>query len=345
MLCNLNAKVMNISQRAIYSVIFLLLMGITTLQAQSRQTPEEYIARYKHIAIDHMERYGIPASITMAQGILESDSGNSRLAKSSNNHFGIKCKKDWTGDRVYHDDDAKGECFRAYDSVEESYQDHADFLDQSPRYDSLFAYSATDYRSWARGLKAAGYATAPDYAQRLTKIIEDNQLYLLDRDGGADLYAEHLKAEQGLTAEFADNSSVNTPTAIEGGLTPNNYRVAEKMYNGYSVYSNNRTHYVIARNGDTFKQIATTFGLTERTLRKYNEIDKNSTAEPIQGEPIYIERKQARWMGNARRHTVRHDETLLSLSQEYGIRLKKLATMNKLKPQDELHAGQEIRLK
>lgn len=292
-----------------------------------------------------MERYGIPASITMAQGILESDSGNSRLAKSSNNHFGIKCKKDWTGDRVYHDDDAKGECFRAYDSVEESYQDHADFLDQSPRYDSLFAYSATDYHNWARGLKAAGYATAPDYAQRLTKIIEDNQLYLLDRDGGADLYAEHLKAEQGLTAEFADNSSVNTPTTIEGAINPDNYRVAEKMYNGYSVYSINRTHYIVARNGDTFRQIASTFGLSERTLRKYNEMDKLSTAEPIQGEPIFIERKQARWLGNARRHTVRENETLRSLSQEYGIRLKKLASMNKLQPESALQAGMEIRLK
>lgn len=254
-------------------MIFLLLACVTTLQAQTRQTREEYIARYKHIAIDHMERYGIPASITMAQGILESDSGNSRLAKSSNNHFGIKCKKDWTGNRVYHDDDAKGECFRAYDSVEESYQDHADFLDQSPRYDSLFAYSATDYRSWARGLKAAGYATAPDYAQRLTKIIEENQLYLLDRANGADLYAEHLKAEQGLTEEFADNSSVSAPTTVEGGINPNNYRVAEKMYYGYSVYSTNKTHYVVARNGDTFKQIASTFGITERTLRKYNEIE------------------------------------------------------------------------
>ena len=345
MLGNFNAKVMNISQRTICGLFFILFACVTTLQAQTRQTKEEYIARYKHIAIDHMERYGIPASITMAQGILESDSGNSRLAKSSNNHFGIKCKKDWTGNRVFHDDDAKGECFRAYDSVEESYQDHADFLDQSPRYDSLFAYSATDYRSWARGLKAAGYATAPDYAKRLTKIIEDNQLYLLDREGGADLYAEHLKAEQGLTEEFAGNSSVSTPTTVEGGINPNNYRVAERMYNGYSVYSNNKTHYIVARNGDTFGQIASSFGLTEQTLRKYNEIDKKSTAEPIKGEPIYIERKQARWLGNVRRHTVRENETLLSLSQEYGIRLKKLAAMNKLQPGAKLQVGSEIKLK
>ena len=191
---------------------------ITCLQAQTRQTREEYIARYKHIAIDHMERYGIPASITMAQGILESDSGNSNLAKSSNNHFGIKCKTGWDGRKVYHDDDEKGECFRAYDSVEESYRDHADFLDQSPRYDSLFAYSSTDYRSWARGLKAAGYATAPDYAQRLTKIIEDNQLYLLDKEGGAELYTEHIKAEQGLNESFLDDTFLNVEGKLAGTL-------------------------------------------------------------------------------------------------------------------------------
>lgn len=323
----------------------VLTMCIISAQAQTRQTREEYIARYKHIAIEHMERYGIPASITMAQGILESDSGNSNLAKSSNNHFGIKCKSSWTGRKVFHDDDEKGECFRAYDSVEESYRDHADFLDQSPRYDSLFTYSATDYRSWARGLKAAGYATAPDYAQRLTKIIEDNQLYLLDREDGAALYASHLKAEQGLAESFADNSSVNTPVTREGGIDPNNYRVAERTYNGYSVYANNQTHYVIAREGNTFKAIAETFGLTERTLRKYNELEPKSTCEPITGEFIYIERKQAKWLGNIQRHIVQEGETLLSISQDYAIRLKKLASLNHKKASDSLHKGEEIKLK
>ena len=115
-----------------------------TATAQVRQSREEYIERYKSIAVKHMERYGIPASITMAQGILESDAGNSQLSLSSNNHFGIKCKKSWTGKKVYHDDDAKGECFRAYPSVEASYLDHAEFLDSSPRYDSLFVYPSND---------------------------------------------------------------------------------------------------------------------------------------------------------------------------------------------------------
>ena len=162
---------MKFSHKAIVALLFSLVI-IEISHAQVRQTREEYIDKYKAIAVAHMERYGIPASITMAQGILESDCGNSRLSIMSNNHFGIKCKRNWTGDKVYYDDDAKGECFRSYPSVEASYRDHAEFLDSQPRYDSLFAYSSDDYKSWARGLKAAGYATAPDYAQRLTRSIE-----------------------------------------------------------------------------------------------------------------------------------------------------------------------------
>ena len=181
------------SKKAIFALIFsAIVCSVADSWAQTRLTKEEYIDRYKEIAIDHMERYGIPASITMAQGILESDSGNSNLARRSNNHFGIKCKKDWKGAKVYHTDDAPNECFRKYDSVEDSYEDHAEFLDNSPRYDSLFAYPSNDYRSWARGLKAAGYATAPDYAQRLIKIIEDNKLFLLDNENGALLYASRF---------------------------------------------------------------------------------------------------------------------------------------------------------
>ena len=341
----LNTKIMKILKIPILVVIFSLFASLVSTQAQTRQTKEEYILKYKHIAIDHMERYGIPASITLAQGILESDSGNSNLARKSNNHFGIKCKKGWTGDRVYHTDDAPDECFRKYDSVEESYQDHADFLDQSPRYDSLFAYSATDYRSWARGLKAAGYATAPDYAQRLTKLIEDNKLYLFDEAGGEKLYADHQKAENNITQEFTAQSSVEIPTPVEGRVDPNNYRVAERTFNGYSVYVNNKTHYIIARDGDTFSRIASTFALTEKTLRKYNEIDTKSTADPIEGEVIYIERKQTRWMGNVRKHTVRAGETLRSVAQDYAIQQKKLMRLNRMRKGSQLQVGQDIALK
>ena len=327
--------------------IFVLVLTLLAVEsaAQSRQTREEYVDKYKHIAIEHMERYGIPASITLAQGILESDSGNSNLARRSNNHFGIKCKSDWKGDRVYHDDDARNECFRKYDTVEESYEDHAEFLDQSPRYDSLFAYSSSDYRSWARGLKAAGYATASDYAQRLVRIIEEGKLYLFDADNGTELYASSMHAERGGVDEaFASQSSVDMPETLEARVDPDNYRVPERTYNGYSVYANNGVHYVVARNGDSFARIAQTFALTERTLRKYNEIDPNSVADPIEGELIYIEQKQARWLGESKSHRVEAGETLTSVAQEYGIREKQLARINHLKGGETLVEGQMLRL-
>lgn len=329
------------------NILFIVFLALFTANAsaQTRQTKEEYIEKYKHIAIDHMERYGIPASITLAQGILESDSGNSNLARRSNNHFGIKCKKDWKGERVYHTDDAPNECFRKYDTVEESYEDHAKFLDQSPRYDSLFAYSSTDYRSWARGLKAAGYATNPNYPQLLTKIIEDNKLYLFDEKNGAALFNAHLRAEHEVTKDFADKSSVDIPVTTESRVDPDHYRVPERTYNGFSVFVNNNTHFVIARNGDTFERIATTFALSERTLRRYNEVNIKSTADPIEGELIYIEQKQAKWFGQEATHTVKEGETLTSISQEYGLRLSKLAHMNRLKTTDDLQAGQTLNLK
>lgn len=334
------------SKKATYLLLFALVALLPHAVAQNRQTKEEYIDRYKDIAIDHMERYGIPASITLAQGILESDSGNSNLARRSNNHFGIKCKSNWKGDRVYHTDDAPDECFRKYDSVEESYKDHAEFLDQSPRYDSLFAYSSSDYRSWARGLKAAGYATAPDYAQRLTKIIEDNQLYLFDEDNGAELYASRRRSMSGGVEEaFASQSSVDVPSTSEARIDPNNYRVPERTYNGYSVFVNNGTHFVVARNGDKFSHIAATFALTERTLRKYNEIDPRSTADPIEGEQIYIERKQSAWLGDGDTHRITEGETPTSIAQLYGIREKKLLRLNRLKRGDRLHAGDLLKLK
>ena len=233
---------MNISKKAIL-LAGILLTAATGVTGQVRLTREEYIDRYKSIAVAHMERYGIPASITMAQGILESDCGNSWLSVQSNNHFGIKCKRNWTGGKVYYDDDAKGECFRSYPSVEASYHDHAEFLDSQPRYDSLFAYSSDDYKSWARGLKAAGYATAPDYAQRLIRIIEENQLFLLDQPDGERLYAS--RSGRRITDPegwFADQSSVDRVATSSSAVDPDNYRVTINAHNGYNVYETNGVH-------------------------------------------------------------------------------------------------------
>ena len=333
---------MNISRIAI-NLTGILLFGLCGgLRAQSRQTPEEYVDRYKHIAVEQMERYGIPASITMAQGILESDSGNSSLAQRSNNHFGIKCKSNWRGDRVYHDDDAKGECFRAYPSVEASYADHAEFLDSQPRYDSLFAYASDDYKSWARGLKAAGYATAPDYAQRLVRIIEENQLYLLDRRDGERLYAQRYGLSRDPEEWFASQSSVENPSPTTA-IDPDNYRVTINAHEGYNVYVTNSVHYVLAKDKDTFENIGAKFRISARNLRRFNDL-KDKKAQPLPGETVYIERKKKRWEGNARHHICREGETAYSVAQSYGIRMRSIERLNGLQKNQTLEKGRQIRI-
>ena len=289
---------------------------------QPKMTRTEYVEKYKSIAIAHMKRYGIPASITMAQGILESSAGNSDLARRSNNHFGIKCKKNWTGAKVYHDDDAKGECFRAYPTVEESYEDHAKFLDDSPRYDSLFAYPSNDYKSWARGLKAAGYATATDYATRLVKIIEDMKLYLLDNEG--------------------DETPKNSVAVSDVQVNPNAYRVTVNSHNGYSVYRSNHASYVVAKEGDTYESIGKTFEVSPAILRMFNDAAKDATLS--KGDIVYIEYKSTHWLGDEMQHKVGAKENIRSISQLYGIRLKSLLKLNKMNEGDDVKTGDVIRI-
>ena len=314
---------MNFSKNAIL-LAGILLTAFGSLRAQVRQTREEYIDRYKSIAVAHMERYGIPASITMAQGILESDCGNSRLSIMSNNHFGIKCKRNWT---------------------EASYQDHAEFLDTQPRYDSLFAYSPTDYKSWARGLKAAGYATAPDYAQRLCRIIEEAQLFLLDQPDGERLYAS--RSGRKITDPegwFTDQTSMERPADASSAVDPDNYRVTINAHNGYNVYATNGVHYVLAKEGDTFENIGKKFRISARNLRKFNDL-KDKKAQPMPHEVVYIERKKKRWEGNAHTHTCRQGETAYAVGQSYAIRTRSIEKLNKLRPGDTLEQGRQIRIK
>ena len=319
-------------------ILLCALVGVVSVVANERQTREEYVEKYKAIAIAHMERYGIPASITMAQGILESDSGNSYLSRTSNNHFGIKCKKSWTGKKVYHDDDAKGECFRAYPSVEASYQDHADFLDQSPRYDSLFVYASDDYRSWARGLKACGYATAPDYAQRLVKIIESMKLYLLDKENGNKIYSAAKTAVENAEQWWESNIATS-----DEQINPNAFRVTVNSHKGYGVYRSNHTFYVVAKEGDTFESVGEIFDISPKMLRKFNDVAKD--AKLSKGDIVYIERKKTQWLGNVMQHKVLRDENLYSLSQSYGIRLKSLKKLNRMREGEDVKKGDIIRLK
>ncbi|MBQ2419414.1 MAG: glucosaminidase domain-containing protein [Alistipes sp.] len=320
-----------------FTIVFALLaISCVAVYAQTRQTREEYIEKYKSIAVAHMEKYGIPASITMAQGILESDAGNSALSLSSNNHFGIKCKKSWTGRKVYYDDDAKGECFRAYPSVEASYEDHALFLDSSPRYDSLFSYPSNDYRSWARGLKAAGYATAPDYAERLVAIIEKYKLYILDQADGSAIYSSGKHAKQ--NAEWFAQQSSSPNQQMEDP-----FNVTINAHKGYSIYRVNHTCYVLAKEGDTYESLSKIFAISESNLRKFNDVNRRAVL--TKGSIVFIERKKGAWLSQQLLHTASHGQTLHSISQSYGIRLRRLARLNRTRPSRPLEVDQTIRLR
>ena len=333
---------MNISKKAIVTIIFFLL-SIFELSAQRKMTRDEYVDKYKWIAIDHMERYGIPASITMAQGILESGTGNSWLAQKSNNHFGIKCKSSWRGKTVRHDDDEKNECFRAYSTVEDSYTDHAEFLDSQPRYNSLFNYSSNDYKNWAKGLKAAGYATAPNYAPSLIKIIEDNKLYLLDRDNGGELHANRHNLKSADDYKFTDGSSVvSSETTTE--VDPDNFRVTINAHMGYNIYVINGVNYVIAKRDDSFENIGDKFKISPRNLRKFNDLDRRD--QPVEGEVVYIEKKQKRWMADRKNkvHIARQGETSFAVGQSYGIRKRSVERLNRLSRRSVIQKGTKLQL-
>jgi len=277
---------------------------------------QQYIDQYKDIAIEQMMRYHIPASITLAQGLLESGAGRSELTRNSNNHFGIKCNNNWTGRRTYHDDDAKNDCFRVYDSAYDSYEDHSKFLSSNQRYRPLFQLKPTDYKGWAKGLKACGYATSPVYAEKLVEIIQLYKLYQYDSAKGYD----HFMAQ----------------------------RTKDQNPNGASLHTIkifNKNYYIIARRGDTFKSIGQEVGISYRKIAKYNE--RNRKDQLQEGEVIWLKKKQSKAPKDykGRLHYVRSGESMYSIAQQYGIRLKKLYKMNKLSPDYQIKVGDGLRLR
>lgn len=273
-------------------------------QMKWNQQYQTYIDQYKDLAIEQMLRYRIPASITLAQGLFESGAGRSELAVKGNNHFGIKCHG-WTGRKTYHDDDALQECFRAYNSVFESYEDHSKFLSQQSRYSRLFKLDVTDYKGWAYGLKAAGYATNPVYAQKLIGIIELYKLYQYDRARSYDKFMVH-------------RSEKDRPVQSGALLHP--------------IHIYNKNYYLKARRGDTFTSIAQEVGIPARALARYNERDRRDPLE--EGDIIYLKKKRSRADKSFknRPHQVKVGESMYIISQLYGIRLKNLYQMNHLDP-------------
>ena len=292
-------------------------------------TVKEYIEKYKEIAIYNMNTYRIPASITLGQGILESSTGNSDLAIKANNHFGIKCHKEWTGETYIKDDDTKDECFRVYKTAEESYRDHSSFLRTRKRYASLFYYNVTDYKSWAEGLKAAGYATNPKYPQQLIKIIEDNRLFELD-SGYQKQYDEKTITPDPALYTFRnteDDTEDFSPVHIEG--------------NNRAVFMNNDVKFIFVKDGDSFQKIANDLELQPKDIYNYNDFPKDYKLKT--GEKVYIESKCRK--GFAEFHIVQKGDDMLSISQFYGMKLNQLYKKNRMKEGDVLKVGQKLWLK
>lgn len=289
------------------STIFLLLvLGLGGQEALGQTITEGYIEKWSATAVREMREYGIPASITLAQGILESGSGQSFLAQEANNHFGIKCHSDWEGEKVYRDDDAQDECFRAYASAEESFRDHSLFLLNRSRYASLFEEDSDDYKAWSKGLQKAGYATNEHYAERLIELVER---YNLQR------YDKQLRKTQEVIEQF-----------------------------DLIVYeSPNRVDYVISRPGDTFESLAEATDKHPEDLLEYNELRYDAQMEP--GQLIYLQPKRRRADRDFLTHRVKEGESMYQIAQQYAIRLEKLYRRNNMPIGAQPELGQLLELR
>lgn len=296
----------------------LLALGSALPACAQSKLYQRYIDRYSEMAVDQMRRYGIPASITLAQGLLESAAGTSRLVTKGNNHFGIKCGGVWKGPYMLMTDDAPNEKFRVYKNAAESYEDHSRFLRYGPRYAFLFKLAPDDYKGWAKGLKKAGYATAPHYATSLISIIEKNNLQRFDK-------LRHESRKERHEREKLEKLREQT-----GGM-------AVRRCNGQ--------YYVIAGRGDTYAAIARRMKVSEKKLRKYNDVDKDYILQP--GDVVYLGQKAKKAHPDLKRtyHTLKAGETLYAVSQHYGIRLENLCKMNPIPADYHFKEGDRIRLK
>ena len=301
------------------------------LAAPVRMSRQQYIDKYARLAVLEMIDFRIPASITMAQACLESSDGNSELTRQSNNHFGIKCRSNWTGPTVRHNDDEANECFRKYGTPEESFRDHSQFLVSSPRYSFLFGYDIRDYKRWAYGLKQAGYATDPGYPAKLLRIIDEFKLYDLDQLDWKYVQSTGKSHSRFSLFGFLKKKPASQDLAIAGGFLP---RQIEKR---------NRTKAFIAIEGDDYGRIADEFGKKDWQIYQYN--DAYAGDVPVAGEPVYIQAKRSKAPRGNDFHTVRQGETLRSIAQWYGVKVQSLRKMNRLGNEQEVQAGEVLSLR
>lgn len=344
----------------IFGTLLLMFVLCHTLPAQNKaMSTTEYIDKYKHLAVSEMKLYGIPASITLAQGIIETASGNSKLAVYANNHFGIKCKAEWTGEKYYYDDDEKNECFRKYPSDTASYRDHSLFLKHRPYYTSLFQLELTDYKGWAYGLKKAGYATNPRYAEMLIEVIEKYSLFVYDRDDIAAIQpdsgmpaADTLAAVAGIRDTTVVNPQLQIQnqelqlqqTQTQQSLTDNqepDFQDLNLSENSRKLFTVNGVRCVKALKNDDFESIAGDFNLAAFDIRRYNDMDKNYRLKA--GETVFIEPKKTSCDKDF--HIVAAGESLHHISQINGIQLGALCKKNRIQKGYNPFPGEKIWLK
>ncbi len=306
-------------------VSILLFLSVSICASAQKITIEEYIEQYKDIAIREMKRMGVPAAITLAQGILETENGNSDLVKRSNNHFGIKCKDSWTGGRVYHDDDASGECFRAYANAEDSYRDHSNYLRGSKRYESLFSLEATDYKRWAYGIKKAGYATNPRYPEILIKNIELYNLQQYTLAGIDEIPKFEKNTEKGLP-ELKEDKVMSSEETTPGS------DVMER------VIIINKTKCIFAKKGTSLLAIAIKNNISLIKLMEFNDLEEEGILDKDQY--VYLHKKLK--TGDKEFYIVQPGETLHDVAQKKAVQLRFLKEYNNLSYDGELNAGTKL---
>jgi LysM repeat protein len=305
-------------------LLFIGILFCALKTSAQKITAEEYIETYREAAIAEMKRSGVPASITLSQGILETEAGNSELVKKSNNHFGIKCKSDWTGESVRHTDDAPNECFRKYNSAADSYKDHSDYLKTNQRYASLFELPTSDYKGWAYGLKKAGYATNPRYAQIVISNIEKHNLQQYD--------SGYVFVPSDVAIIENNNPTKNVqPLPVDADLV--DAIKSKSKFNGLRA--------IFASKGTSILAIATAAEIDLVKLLEYNDMKTDGLLNVDQ--LIYLEKKSKK--GNRDYYLATQSETLFDVAQTNAVQLKSLAELNNLSENERIKKGAKIKLR
>lgn len=321
-------------------LLSVILFSSLNLMAETKFSTQDYIDAWKVTAVEQMNEHKIPASITLAQGILESGNGNSKLAKEAKNHFGIKCHT-WDGDTFFQDDDKKNECFRSYKSAAESYKDHSLFLKRK-RYAGLFDLKLEDYKGWAKGLKSAGYATNPKYAYLLIDLIER---YELDKFDGMPNLPQQIQEEEALTASKPQDTKPEIDVKPQTETTTTTEIVYDVNTSSHTAQmSHNKVKYIVAKKGDTFYRISQEFEMAIGQLYKYNEFAKKDVLK--EGDIVYLAPKKGRSRKGNPIHICETDMSLRDIAHIEGIKLKKLLKFNLMdNPDEKLPKGTKVILR